>query len=230
MGIFSAIRRSKDDLVIFKDKSYSDIDIGYEIVDLSKLLEKKKLSEAKKRMFSEEYKEEGAKLAIRIFDKNKKTITVNQIKDIFDDIGFEVDVMLSDIFQSDIVMAYNIGGFVIPFWRIIVTPIIKWKPYFKNLLLTKISPGKKRLHCRIFEDEDASWYVISHVDEVNTINIFHLIGLYRSHFIKGAGNYKEGQEIMERIFEEFLPLFKAKRNIFVDAENIYEGISPEKQR
>lgn len=221
----SAIRRSKDDLKPFGQKSYAtNIKFGYEIVSLSELINKKELLEGEGRAVMHEHKVQGAQYAIKIFDKKGNSITVNQIRDIFDDLGFNVDVAFTEIFEADIVIVYNIGGFIIPLWRYLIIPIIKYKPYYKNLLLTKLSPGKKRLHIRIFHNTDACWYLIAHVDNSNWLNFLNPFDLIKSHFTKAAGNYALGHKIMMEVFETFAPLFNRQKRFYVDIEKVYKNI------
>ncbi|HCP08861.1 MAG TPA: hypothetical protein DIT25_03635 [Candidatus Moranbacteria bacterium] len=225
MSITSAHRRSKNDLDAFETKSYSNIQLGHEVISLDDLLNSPDLQEGEKRVLQEEHKVQHAGFAIKIFDLNGRAITVNQIREIFDDLGFNVDVAFSETFESDIMMVYNIGGFVIPFWIYLVAPIIRTKKAYNNLLITKLSPGKKRLHGRIFHNSDSSWYLITHVDNSNWLNFINPVDLVRSHFTKAAGDYNLGHKIMSDVFEKITPLFNQGKQFFVDIQEIYIKLS-----
>jgi hypothetical protein len=68
------------------------------------------------RLFRREFKVDKVGKVFKISPRDRDIITVNQIKDFFDDIGFNIDVLFSQVHGSDISMVYNIGGFLIPFY------------------------------------------------------------------------------------------------------------------
>lgn len=224
MSIESAIRRSQDDTKRFVSKSYSNLKLAYEVVPIEMLFKKGRITEAEQRFLEIEHKEHHAPVLIRLYSTKKDIITLNQFRDIFDDLGFNVDVTFSEIFSSDVTMVYNIGGFVIPFWRQIVKFLTKIKPHLKQLWLTKLAPGKSRLHIRAFHTSDASWYISSHVDASNWMNIFNPISLIKSHFMKATGNYVLGNLIMIKAFEEFVRKFNRRQRFSVDLNEIYNKL------
>ncbi len=63
-----------------------------------------------------EFSVDNVEKIFRISTSKGANITVNQIRDFFDDIGFNTDVAFSDVHNSDIMMVYNIGGFLLPFY------------------------------------------------------------------------------------------------------------------
>ena len=78
--------------------------------------------------------------------------------------GFNVDVLVSAKFYSDIDAVMNIGGSTLPGWVYVMRNISKKFPSKEKLLLSKLSAGKDRLHLRIFEGNDNSWLIVAHTD------------------------------------------------------------------
>jgi len=221
MTIRSAFRRSRNDLLGFEKKSYAELtSFDYQKISLKTLDQRKHEKDTFNRIVTEEYEVQGAKFSHRIY--TNPVLTVNQFREIFDDVGFDVDVMFSNVYGCDISMAYNVGGFVIPFWRKLARVVYKRSPWMKHLLLTKLSPGKKRFHVRCFNSNDGSWYLVSHVDDCNWLNISNPKGLYISHFKKANGNYKLGTKIMTSMLSKLKRKFNQRQNLFVDVDKIYK--------
>jgi hypothetical protein len=223
MSIKSAIVRSKDDNTYFRNKSYSNLKVGYEILDAEKFV-KSARTDLTKRIFNMEYSIDHVTELIRIFNKGDELITVNQIRDLFDDVGFNTDVTFSETFGSDIMMVYNIGGYLIPGWKSLVKLLYGNGRRFKSLFLTKLAPGVKRLHCRLSENHDGSWYMTSHIDEANWMNFFNARQMVKSHLQKGTGNYADGILVMEEVMRQLCERFEMKRRLFIDVEKIYRNI------
>ncbi len=221
MSIKSAIKRSADDNDDFKSKSYAEVK-GFKVerLDLDKLSEKQDLSDCERRILANEYNVQGCKVVYRIFSSTG--ITLNQIREIFDDMGFNVDVDLSWVHYADITAVTNIGGFVMPFWRSIVALIIRYIPEYELMLLSKLSPGKKRVHLLIFHENDNSWYVTTHVDELNWWVIFRPFKMLKAHLSNGQGNYKLGDRIMRRVFDKLILNFKKEKLLVMDIDKIYK--------
>lgn len=221
MSVRSSILRSKDDNKSFSTKSYSNITLGYEVLDAKKFIEEKD-NEMRRRLYNREYTVDHVERIIKLFNKGEGIITVNQIRDIFDDVGFNVDTSFSEYHNGDILMVYNIGGYLIPGWKHIVKLLYGKNPELKNLYLTKLSPGIKRFHSRIYQNDDGCWYITSHVDEANWMNFLNPYLLFKSHFMKGTGNYKLGTKIMEKVMVELEESFNKKENLFIDIQKIYQ--------
>lgn len=224
MSIRSAISRSKNDLAPFDKKSYKNIVLGIEKVDLDWFLQDKDSFDMKKRIYMREYTVDHAKHVFHIFNKAEGLITMNQIRDIFDDLGFNSDATFSEVHHGDILLVYNIGGYLIPGWGFFAGKYAKSHPTWESFLLTKFAPGKKRLHCRLYHHEDGDWYLTAHVDEANWMNMINPFQMIKSHFVKGTGNYVEGVEIMEQVFAILEKRFEKKKRLFVNIEKIYRKV------
>ncbi len=223
MSIKSAIARSKDDNTYFKSKSYSNLNVGYEVLNAKTFVSSAK-TDLTKRIFNREYSVDHVTELIRIFNKGEELITVNQIRDLFDDVGFNTDVTFSETFGSDIMMAYNIGGYLIPGWNFLAKLFYGNGRRFKSLFLTKLAPGAKRLHCRLSQNHDGSWYMTSHIDEANWMNIFNIKQMFKSHLQKGTGNYIDGTSIMREVMKKVCKNFETRKKLFVNIEEIYKSI------
>lgn len=221
MSIRSSIARSKDDKKAFSTKNYANLNFAYELISADDFV-KRTGEDLPKRLKAREYSVDHVETLIRIYNKGKDVITVNQLRDLFDDVGFNTDVTFSEVHGADIMMVYNIGGYLIPGWRWIAKLLYRRKPYFKNLYLTKLSPGIKRLHCRLSEYSDGSWYMTCHVDDANWMNFLNPVQAYKSHIQKGTGNYKMGTEIMKIVMDEVLMAFEKEKHLFVDVQSAYE--------
>lgn len=223
MSIRSSIIRSKDDNKPFSTKSYSNLEINYELISAKEFVKNTK-EDLPKRLYDREYSIDHVETLIRIFNKNKEIITVNQLRDIFDDVGFNTDVTFSEVHGADIMMVYNIGGFVVPFWKVLASVFYKRKPELEHLYLTKLSPGKKRLHCRLSEYSDGSWYMTSHIDDANWLNFLNPVQAFKSHIEKGTGNYEVGTQLMVITMDKVLEAFKKQSSLFVDVDDIWKNL------
>jgi hypothetical protein len=210
MGIISSIIRSKDDLVKPKSKSYWNYRMGIELVSKPKLTNKRLLLPSDKKAMKHELSDaEPIEEAILLRNTNKKLgrFTTSQIKEILDDMGFNVDVMVSEDHFSDIDAVMNIGGSSIPGWVYFARIVSKYFPSKEKLLLSKLSAGKDRLHLRIFEENDGSWLIAAHTDH-NWLSL-NLKQVYESHLASkvegktGAGDYITGTLMMFNLLKEF---------------------------
>lgn len=222
MSIKSSIERLRDRRVPFEKKSYHDLKIGYEVLEASEFLKNPNSSDLKERIYKIEYSVDKVKEIIRFFSKDKsKVINIFELRDFFSDIGFNVDVTMSEIFRSDVSMVYNIGGYVIPFWDKLVSSIFKKDREMRRMLISALSPGKKRLHCRIYHGPDGAWYITSHVDHANWLNVLDPIKLFISHGVRGTGDYLLGTKIMKDVLLKATGLHEEKKNLFFDVNKIY---------
>lgn len=223
MSIRSSITRSQDDNLPLSRKSYRDIKLKVDIVDAKTLIDEDPKENMRTRLYDREFKVDRVKDIFKISSRDGQNITVNQIKDIFDDIGFNTDTTISDVFGSDIMMVYNIGGFLIPFWYQFVDLFFK-KSQYRNFMLTKFSFGKKRLHCRIYEGPDGNWYITSHVDAANWLNFINPFEVVKSHLEKGTGDYTLGTQLLDLALKEVQVRMKRSQRIFVDIQHIYNEV------
>lgn len=130
----------------------------------------------------------------------EKNLTTNQVKEILTAIGFNIYPILADSKKSDFAALMNVKGFVLPFWDKLPSLFPK---KLEKLLLTQYSPGKERLHIRLY-DNGGIWYITAHTD-YNWINP-NLLKVYKAHFTHGAGNYEFGTVLMVKLllkFEEY---------------------------
>jgi hypothetical protein len=223
MSIRSSILRSKDDFKPLSSKSYYGLNICISTLNVENFIDEDREEDVRKRIYEREFDVDHVKKIFRITTEGSSSMTVNQIRDFFDDIGFNGDVSFSDVHGSDIMLAYNIGGFLIPFYKNIIDFLFK-KSCYKNLLLTKLSPGKKRLHCRIYHGSKGEWYLTAHVDDANWLNFFQPFKLVKSHFTKGSGDYDTGTEIMERGFKSVLEKYGDNEILFTNLDKIYHEL------
>ncbi len=222
MSVRSSILRSVNDYGDFSTKTYSNISLDYEILDAKKFIEEKD-NEMRKRLYDREYTVDKVERIIKLYNKRPEFITVNQIRDIFDDVGFNVDTSFSEYHNGDILMVFNIGGYLIPGWKYIAKLLAGKKKHLLNLYLTKLSPGIKRFHSRIYHNDDGCWYITSHVDASNWMNFLNPIQAFKSHLMKGTGDYKLGTEIMEKVMPLLKKSFEERSNtLFIDIQKIYQ--------
>lgn len=222
MGIRSSIARSKDDLKPFRTKSYAELkDLRIEEIDVVELSKRKEKTDCIRRLLKNEYKQQHAMFCFRMYSSSG--ITLNQLRDLFDDAGFNVDVAFSSVHDSDSSAVSNVDGYVFPFWKTFTKFIKKHKAEYYLLLTSKLSPGARRLHSRIFHENDNSWYIVTHLDDANWWNFLKPRLLLFSHFTKASGNYVIGHKIMRDVLTELKKDFDKKRRVSVDVESIYQS-------
>jgi hypothetical protein len=223
MSIRSSIMRSKDDLMTVEKKSYVGIKLRVEKVKTEKYIGQNPSEDTRKRLYDREFSIDNAEYIFRISSKNGKNITVNQIRDLFDDIGFNTDVSFSEVHNSDIMMIYNLGGFLLPFYPKIINALFRRSPY-RALFLTKLSPGKKRLHCRLYDTPEGYWYMTAHIDNANWMNMINPYIAVKSHLQDGTGDYRLGVMIMEKVFGKLIEKLEKGNTLFIDINKIYKRI------
>ena len=220
MSIFTSIKRSKDDLKLPTKKSYGRCELDFEKINIETLKEKKNKTNAEDRMFRHELSgTENIKQIILLENKNKNYPGLNiwQIRDLFDDMGFNTDVTLSSVFFSDLSAIINIGGYSIPLYSFFEKSLSKIFPKFGNLLKRKLSPGKSRLHIRMFDNGDGTWYITSHLDINNWINL-NPIKIIQSHVKKGSGDYIFGIKAIEILLKKMIE--SIEKNVIFDFHDI----------
>jgi len=226
MGIINTIKRSEDDLVRPKHKNYWGYEIDVQLVDHRKITEKVKLLPTEKRALAHELSGREPVDNIIILTNLKKSLgrlTTSQIKEILDDMGFNVDTILSGAHFSDFSAVMNIGGFAIPGWVYLARSIAKFFPSTEKLLLLKLSPGKDRLHIRVFEMNDGSWMIIAHTDH-NWMSL-NLPKVYRAHINSGksvgSGDFVTGTLMMYALLKNFVNIAKENKVLpYKDIEEI----------
>lgn len=222
MSIKSSIERVKDRDLPFEKKSYHDLKLSYEVLNAKEFLKNPESSDLKGRIYKIEYKVDKVIEILRFFSKEEsKVINVFELRDFFSDVGFNVDVTMSETFKADIMMVYNIGGYVIPFWDKLISKIVKDDRDVKRMLISALSPGKKRLHCRIYHGSDGAWYITSHVDNANWLNILNPVGIFVSHGVRGTGDYHLGTEIMKEVLPKAIKLHQEQKPLFIDINKMY---------
>lgn len=229
MSIKSSLERVKERDIPFDKKSYHDIEIGYEVLSAKEFLKNPNSSDLKERIYKIEYSVDKVAQILKFFSKDKtKVINMFELRDFFADIGFNVDATMSETFKSDIIIVYNIGGYVIPFWDKLISKLFKKDRDVKRMLISALSPGKKRLHCRIYHGSDGAWYITCHVDHANWLNILNPVGIFVSHAVRGTGDFILGTEIMKIVLPIAINLHREKKNLYIDIGKIYKEIENSK--
>ncbi len=217
MGIFDTILRSKDDLVKPESKSYWGCELEIDLANVKDIIEKSNLLPSEKRLVAYELSgKEPINQIIVVSNTNKELgrLTTSQLKDILDDMGFNVDTILSGSHYSDTTAVMNINGFVAPGWRTLAGIVKEFNPVWEKLLLSKLSPGKERLHIRIFEMNDGRFIVAAHTD-LNWMS-FNIFKVFNAHLSSGRGNYKLGTAIMFKLLKKFNENLRNNRTMDYD--------------
>lgn len=225
MSVLKSILRSFDDTTSFSTKSYAGCGLEISLVDPEEFLEKNgKLNTGKRLRINELSGKEKLEKIIIIKNSKKELgdLTTWQVKDILDDLGFNVGVTVGEKRSSDITAAMGLGGFSIPFWGLIPKIFGVFTSRFQKLLYLKLVPSKRRLHLRIFEMHDGSWVIASHID-YNWIN-FNIPKVLLNHFKSGRGDYQNGTKLMHDLLLKFKDSLESHRVIhFESIEKIIKG-------
>ncbi|MDP3093371.1 MAG: hypothetical protein Q8N16_01245 [bacterium] len=209
MGIINTIIRSRDDLIGPSQKSYWGYDLEISLVNTEEISQKDDLLPSEARTVAQELSgKEPVKRVIVLKNRNKELgrLTTSQLKEIFDDMGFNVDTIMSGTHLSDFNCVMNISGFIIPGWYYIAKFLSKIFRLSEKLLLTKLAPGIKRLHARIFEMNDGSWLITAHTDW-NWMSL-NFPRVFKAHLVTGTGDYEAGTEIMGKLLLSFAEYLK----------------------
>lgn len=204
MGILSSIVGSKDDLVKPNKKSYWGLIFDVSLVDAEYYRNKKYLSSTEKRMLRFDLSDKEPIEEVIVLNNPKKDLgrfTTEQIKEILDDMGFNVDPMFGGNHFADIIAVMNIGGFSVPGWVRIARLIAKLLPSREKMLVTKLAPGKDRLHIIAYEANNGSWIFACHTD-FNWLSL-NLPRVYKAHVGHGAGDYITGTLMFYSLLKEF---------------------------
>ncbi len=214
MSIVSSFIRSFDDTTSFSLKSYAGCELGIFLVSPKEFLAKNgKLNTGKRLQMRELSGKEkvGQIIIIKNTREEFGDLTTWQIKDILDDLGFNVGVTVGGKRSSDITAAMGLGGFSIPFWGLIPKLFGVFTSRFQKLLLLKLTPSKRRLHLRIFEMHDGSWVIVAHID-YNWIN-FNFPKVLLNHLKYGKGDYLKGTKLMYDLLLKFKDSLESHRVI-----------------
>jgi len=217
MGILKTIIRARDDLEKPKTKSYWGYKIEAELMKVKDVKEKERLLPSDKRAIKHELSgKEPVEQIIVVRNSSKKLgrFTTDQVKEMLDDMGFNVDVSLSKDHFSDFSAVMNVYGFAIPGWRSFANWVSKRFRKLEKLLLAKLAPGKYRLHIRLFEGNDGSWTIIAHTDVNWNLNLFKV---FKAHVSSGAGDYKTGTLMMYKLIKSFKK-YSEKNKLFPYSE------------
>ncbi len=221
MSITTSIKRSWNDDLKFSKQCYSSITgFDYIRVDLAEYIKTQEITEGIARILGNEYKKQHSFYVYCVFAN--EIITLNQLREIFNDTGFNVDAFFSENHEEDLAMVANIGGFLLPFWKPISDFLFPKNRSRRNLFLNKLSPGEVRIHSRIFHDVDGTWYISTHIDHANWMNIFNPKSLIQSHFKEATGDYILGNEIMGSVLSKIKSSFEYKRSLNININKIYK--------
>lgn len=213
MGIINTIIRSRDDSLKPKTKSYWGYKLNIQLVNKEEITEKIKLLPSEKRLVLHELSGKEPVEQVILLSNSKKELgrlTTNQVKEILDDMGFNVDTILAGMHGADYNAVMNINGFLIPGWHWVARAISKLFYGSSKLWTTKLSPGKERLHVRMFEMNDGTWLIAAHTD-VNWMDL-NLAKVFKAHLTTGAGDFKTGTLMMYELLKKFAQYLNENQN------------------
>lgn len=182
-------------------RSYWGFEPHIKIVSVKQFKNKETFTPTEKRLLENELSGiEPVDHIIILNNRNKKfgEFTRRQVNEILIDMGFNVTPKMSGSHESDFTALMNVKGFIFPWWNKFIDV---FPDKLEKLLLTRYSPGKERLHIRVYENNDGTWIITAHTD-LNWLN-FNLYEVYKAHLTQGAGNYRMGVVLMLKLFEKF---------------------------
>ena len=209
MSIVSSIVNSKDDLVKPDKKSYWGYDLDVSLESVNKIRSKEHPLPTERRALLHEFSSiEPIEEFIVLTNENKKLgrLTTFQVKEMFDDMGFNVNPTFGGKHFSDFDAVMNIGGYNIPGWVKFARVLSKLFPSQEKNILRKLSPGADRLHIRFFESNDGSWLIAAHTDH-NWLSL-NLVKVYKAHLGYGAGDYVTGTIMLYLLLIKFAKRLK----------------------
>ncbi len=222
MSVLKSILRSFDDTTSFSNKSYAGCELEVSLLAPKEFLDKNGLLNTGKRLKKHELSgKEHVEQVILVKNRSRNLgdLTTWQMKDMLDDLGFNIGVTVSKSFSSDFTAAMGLGGFSIPFWGLVPRLFGVFTSRFQKLLFLKLSPSKKRLHIRLFEMHDGSWVIVAHID-VNWIS-FNVPRVLLNHLRNGQGDYIRGTRLMFALLQRFKEKLESHRVVqFEDIEKI----------
>ena len=125
------------------------------------------------------------------------------VKKMLSEMGFNVRIVVGNRHHADLVAIMVINGFWIPGWEFLIK-FVAWLSFsgLKKIFLAKFTPGKERLHLRLFLSIDKKKWVITAHTDWNWITL-NLLKPIRSHLMKGMGDYQTGTLMAHRLFKLF---------------------------
>jgi hypothetical protein len=218
MSYRSAFQRSLDDNLKPCKKSYSKCELEISLIKVEDIFKKAIKTDAEERMVKHEITKEKIQEVILLENAKAQGLTLWQIRDMFDDMGFNCDIFFQWERYSDLNAIYNIGGYITPFYKQLVDLLIGKKSKFYKFLLYKVSLGKGRFHLRFYDNGDGGWYIAAHIDEVNWMNIF----ASRKHHSKkgGEGDYETGTYVLHRMLQHLKKTIEKNEIFEMDANEI----------
>jgi hypothetical protein len=216
MGIISSFQSSKNDLDTPIHKTYWGFDFDVSRIDVNHIRTKTNHNPTEKRMLGFDLDEEESIEQIVVLNNRKKELgrfTTEQVKEILSDIGCNVNPLFVGKHLADIEAVMNVGGYSIPGWVKFARIVTKFFPSREKLLLTKLSPGKDRLHIIAYESNDGSWKFAAHTD-FNWLSL-NLPRIYSAHVGHGAGDYVTGTLILYELLSAFGKKVKANKILTV---------------
>lgn len=125
--------------------------------------------------------------------------TKQDIYDFLKMASFRINPFMSWGMKSDFDAVLNIHGFAIPGW-LYMSKILPKK--LQSIFISKLSPGKERLHLRFYNVKNNEWLITAHTDKgLFTINFFRS---YSNHVKSGAGNYKSGTALLTKLLDIYI--------------------------
>lgn len=212
MSIVSSIKHSKETLTKPNKKSYAGCDLSIKLEDVMVIQEKKRPFPSEKRALLHEFSGVEPVKEFIVLTNEKKSLgrlTTFQIKEIFDDMGFNIGPTFGGKHFSDFDAVMNIGGYSIPGWVRFARVVTKFFPSQEKNLLRKLSPGIDRLHIRLFESNDGSWIIVAHTDH-NWLSL-NLKRVYKAHVGYGAGDYVTGTIMLYLLLKRFAERIKENK-------------------
>lgn len=216
MGIISSIKNSQNDFSKPETKSYWGFGFDLSLVSVDYYRNKVNPSPTERRMLGFDLSEKEHIKDVIVLNNNKKELgrfTTEQIEEIFDDMGFNVTPTFGGRHLADIEGIMNVNGYSIPGWVKIARLLTKLLPSKEKLLITKLSPGRDRLHVVAYEENDGSWVFAAHTD-FNWLSL-NLPKIYKAHVGHGAGDYITGTLMFYMLLKEFAKKVSENKNISV---------------
>lgn len=220
MTVISSIIHSEKDL---KRKSYWGCKFDVSLESVEQIREKKHPYPTEKRALLHEF---SGKEPIRDFVvltnelKSKGRLTTFQVKEMFNDMGFNVDPTFSGKHFADFEAVMNVGGYSVPGWVKLVRTISYLLPSYEKVLLRKLSPGRDRLHLRFFESNDGTWLIAGHTD-YNWLSL-NLPRVFKAHVRTGtnvgSGDYVTGTIMLTLLLKQFSK--KVEQNKYFNERDI----------
>lgn len=221
MGYRSAFTRSLDDNIKPAKKSYGKCELKITLIQVEDIIRKGRKTDAEERMTKHEITKESVREVILLENAKARGLTLWQIRDMFDDLGFNCDIFLQWERFADLNAIYNIGGYLTPFYKQLVDLLIGKKSKFYKFFLYKVSWGKGRLHLRFYDNGDGTWYIAAHVDDINWLNIFAARRIGKHHSKKGGqGDYATGIFVLHKMLIHLKKTIEENKIFEMDANEI----------